>query len=344
VRIAIDVMGGDLAPNEILAGAIQSLPLLGQQDTLVLVGDEKIIKQGLASANLANEKKFEIQATTQIIGMAESPVASLRDKPDSSIARMGDLGKSKAGPLQCDVTISAGNTGACVAAAQMSMRRLKGVHRPGIAIVMPTLYGPVVICDVGANPEPRPAHLHQYGQMASVYAKDILAVENPRVGIMSIGTEEGKGTAMVKDTHKLCKSDTSINYIGNVEGRDIFNNVADVIITEGFTGNVILKLAQGLASGLFKTIMNEIKAESDELANSFMPVLGRIHKKHDYHEFGGAPLLGVNGIAFICHGSSQARTIVNTVKAALKFSRHNVNPHILQAVAKKQNTQEMSKA
>ena len=343
MRIAIDVMGGDLAPNEILAGAIQSQEIIDKDDTLVLIGDEKVIKAGLNEAGLLDDPRFEIQPTTQVIGMADSPVASLREKRDSSIARMGDLGNPKAGDKKVDVTISAGNTGACVAAAQMSMRRLKGVHRPGIAIVMPTFYGPVVICDVGANPEPRPSHLHQYGQMASVYAKDILGVESPRVGIMSIGTEEGKGTAMVKDTNTLCKGDSSINYIGNVEGRDIFNNVADVIITEGFTGNVILKLAQGLAGGLFQTIMHEIKAESDELAQSFMPVLGRIHKRHDYHEFGGAPLLGVNGIAFICHGSSKAKTIVNTVKAAKKFGEFEVNTHILEAV-KNSPQQEMSKA
>ena len=333
-------MGGDHAPDAILAGSLDALELLSPDDTLVLVGDESVIRDVITERGLAGESRIEILATTQEIGMAEPPVNALRTKPDSSIVKLSQLGGRRAGDQHCDIILSAGNTGACVAAAQMSMRRLPGVHRPGIAVTIPTFFGPVVLCDVGANPQPKPFHLHQYGHMAGVYASRVIGVENPRVALLSIGGEEGKGTPLVRETHKLMKVDDTLNYVGYIEGRGLFDGQADVVVTEGFTGNVVLKLAEGLASGLFKTIAHEIFEVDPELAMKFEPVVKSIYKKHDYHEYGGAPLLGANGICLICHGSSEARTIKAAVKAAMMYTEHQVNEGIVEALGKLEPTPE----
>ncbi len=333
MRIAIDVMGGDHAPDAILAGALDSVELLQSGDQIVLVGDGQVIRDGLSKRGLSGDERLEVIETTQIIEMAEPPVAALRSKPDSSLVRMAELGSKKAGDKRCDVVISAGNTGACVASAQMAMRRLPGVHRPGVAVPIPTFHGPIVLCDVGANPEPRPTHLHQYAHMAGVYAHRVLGVESPRVALMSIGGEEGKGNALTRESHKLMKADASLNYVGYVEGRDLFSNKADVVATEGFTGNVVIKLAEGLAAGLFQTIMREIAEIDPNMATQFKPVIKQIYAKHDYHEFGGAPLLGANGVCMICHGSSEARTITASVKAAINYVQHEVNEGIIEALS-----------
>ncbi len=340
MRIAIDVMGGDNAPDAILKGSLDALKLLSNEDRLVLIGDQAVIREAMAEYGFSSDPRIEIEATSQVIAMDEQPVGALRSKPDSSIVRMAELGKSRAGDKRCDVIISAGNTGACVAAAQMAMRRLPGVHRPGIAVTIPTFFGPIVICDVGANPVPRPTHLHQYGHMASVYAQRVIGIADPRVALLSIGGEEGKGTPLVRETARLMKSDDTLNYVGYVEGRDLFNGKADVIVSEGFTGNVVLKLAEGLAAGLFKTIAHEIFEEDPELAMKFEPVVKKIYAKHDYHEYGGAPLLGVNGICLIGHGSSEARTITAAVNAALNYARHDVNQAIVDALSQLEGTEE----
>lgn len=340
MRIAIDAMGGDHAPDAILAGSLDAVALLSPRDQLILLGDEEIIREGIAERGLGGDARIEVVPTTQLIGMAEPPVTALRTKPDSSIVRLAELGGKRAGDRRCDVIISAGNTGACVAAAQMSMRRLPGVTRPGIAVTIPTFFGPIVLCDVGANPEPRPHHLHQYGHMAAIYAHKLLGIETPRVALMSIGGEESKGTPLVKETHKLMKSDERLNYVGYVEGRDLFDGKANVVVTEGFTGNVVLKLAEGLAAGLFKTIAHEIFETDPELALKFEPVVKNIYKKHDYHEYGGAPLLGANGICMICHGSSEARTIQAAVKAAMRYGELGVNDAIVEALAQVQPASE----
>ncbi|WP_432799200.1 phosphate acyltransferase PlsX [Poriferisphaera sp. WC338] len=331
MRIAVDVMGGDDAPDAILAGCLDAVELLGQDDTLVLVGDEEVIREAIAERGLPDESRLEIVPTTQVIEMGESPVSAIRDKPDSSIVVMGKLCGRKAGKNKCDVMISAGNTGACVAASQMSMRRLPGVHRPGIAITLPTMHGPVVLCDVGANPEPRPSHLYQYAKMSQIYAHEVHGIENPRVAILSIGGEENKGNALVKDTNEYCKKDPDLNYVGYCEGRELFKDKADVVVCEGFTGNVVLKLSEGLSKGLFEMIAQEVFEIDPELAMQFEPVVKRIWKKYDYHEYGGAPLLGANGICLICHGSSEARTIKNAVRAAISYMEHHVNEAIVSA-------------
>ncbi len=331
MRIAVDVMGGDHAPDAILDGCVDAIGLLGPDDTLVLVGDQDVIEESLEEGGLGTEHdKIEIVPTTQVIGMADSPVTALREKDDSSIVKWGWLGGRRSGDQHCEVIISAGNTGACVAAAQMSMRRLPGVHRPGIAITLPTFAGPVVMCDVGANPEPRPNHLHQYGHMASVYAQAIIGIDNPKVALLSIGGEEGKGNQLTRETHDLLKVDKHLNYVGYIEGRELFEGKANVVVCEGFTGNVVLKLSEGLAKGIFQTIGREVLEIDPELAMRFEPVVKRIYKKHDYHEYGGAPLLGANGICMICHGSSEGRTIANAIRNALEYARHGVNERIVE--------------
>ena len=334
MRIALDVMGGDNAPDAILAGGLDAIELFEPEDRLVLVGDETIIREGIDERQMASDERIEVVATTQIIEMNESPVTAIRTKPDSSVVRMARLGGPRGGDQRCDVIISAGNTGACVASAQMSMRRLAGVHRPGIGVVIPTFHGPIVLCDVGANPEPRPMHLHQYGHMASVYAKQVIGIEDPRVALLSIGDEEAKGNTMVKETSKLMRADDTMPYAGFIEGRDIFSGCADVIVTEGFTGNVVLKLSEGLASGIFKTLAHEIFEISPKLAMQFEPVVKSIYKKHDYHEYGGAPLLGTNGICMICHGSSEARTISAAIRAGKAVLKGDVNQQIVARLAR----------
>jgi len=334
MRIAIDVMGGDHAPDAILDGALDALRHVAADDQIVLVGDQSIIEETLTERGLSDEPRLVIEPTSEVIGMQEPPVDAIRNRPDSSIARLGWLGSAKAGEQRCEIIISAGNTGACVAAAQMNMRRLKGVHRPGIAVTIPTFYGPMILCDVGANIVPKAHHLHQYGHMAALYAKHVHDVDDPRVAVLNVGGEEGKGTELVKETSALMRRDTSLNYVGSVEGRDLFDGQADVVITEGFTGNVVLKLSEGLAAGLFKTIAHEIFEEDPELAMKFEPVVKKIYAKHDYHEFGGAPLLGVNGICMICHGSSEARTIRNAIKHAINYVQHRVNDRIVEVLDK----------
>ena len=325
MRIAIDAMGGDNAPAEIIAGALQSIEQLAEDDELMLVGPEEQIGAQRASLEFGKGKIHVVHAP-DIIAMDEVPIESLRRKPKSSIAVIAKLAKRG----QADAVISAGNTGACVAAFQMRMRNLPGVNRPGIAVVFPTPEGPVTICDVGANIACKPVHLYQYGVMASVYAKHLLGIENPRVGVMSIGAEDAKGNEIVKKARELMKSDARMNLVGNIEGRDIFKGACDVVVSDGFVGNVILKLAEGLVDGLFQAIREELMEEQIPLAMKFKPIMTRIYRKYDYNEYGGALLLGVNGTAIICHGSSQSRTIKNAILASKKFYTEKVNDRIVE--------------
>jgi len=229
--------------------------------------------------------------------------------------------------------ISAGNTGACVAAGQMHMKRLDGVHRPGIAVTFPSFHGPVVLCDAGANPEPRATHLWQYGIMADVYARRVMGIEKPRVGLMNIGSEESKGSGLAKETAELLRRTPGINYIGYIEGRDVFGGTADVIITDGFVGNTVLKMAEGFAKSIFQAIAQEIFEHDPKMAMQFEPIVKQIYKKNDYHEYGGAPLLGVNGVMMIAHGTSEARTIKAAIRNTLEYVRGHVNDEIVDRLA-----------
>ena len=336
MRIAIDAMGGDNAPDEIVSGALEAVELLDEDDELILVGPQQLIQSRLAGAKQG--RRISLVDAPEVIGMDEPPVDSLRKKVKSSIAILSKLAKRG----QADAVISAGNTGACVAAFQMRMRNLKGVNRPGIAVVFPTFEGPVVLCDVGANIASKPINLYQYAVMASVYARNLLGIENPRVGLISIGQEDAKGNEVVKKAREFIKADRNITYVGNIEGRDIFKGVCDVAVCDGFVGNVILKLTEGLVDGLFKAIKHELMSEKLMLALKFKPVMLRIYSKYDYNEYGGAPLLGVNGTAFLCHGASVSRTIRNAIRAAKKYHTTRINDKIVEYLSVTSHCEEIA--
>lgn len=328
MRIALDAMGGDYAPDEIIAGALAALPGLDRDDGIVLVGPQELLDSKLAALKYAKDRLSVVDAP-DVIGMDETPIDSLRKKPKSSIGVLAKLAKRD----QTDAVISAGNTGACVAAFQMRMRNLPGVNRPGIAVVFPTGYGPVTICDVGANIACKAIHLYQYGLMATVYSRHFLGIENPRVGLMSIGQEDAKGNEVTKRTRELLRGDPRLNFVGNIEGRDIFRGASDVVVCEGFVGNVILKLTEGVVDGLFQAIRHELMQEKPRLALKFKPIITRVYRKHDYNEYGGAPLLGVNGTALICHGASQASAIRNAVLAAKNCHTQKINDKIMECLS-----------
>lgn len=332
MKIAVDAMGGDHAPDAIVKGAIEALSLLDDGDSIILVGDQAVIADILHERSVSDPRLLIQHAATEI-AMHESPVEAVRAKPDSSLVQTIVLGAARRTEDPADVVLSAGNTGACVSAATMHMKRLAGVHRPGIATAIPALHGPVVLCDVGANPEPRASHLAQYAVMAEVYASRVLHINRPRIALMNIGSEEGKGTGIIKEVADQLRATPGLNYIGYIEGRDLFEGVADVVVTDGFVGNTMLKLAEGMAKSLFKAIASEVLAYDPELAMSLQPAMQSLFKRNDYHEHGGAPLLGVNGRCFICHGSSEARTIRSAIRVAREYVATGVNEGIVERIA-----------
>jgi glycerol-3-phosphate acyltransferase PlsX len=319
MRIGVDAMGGDYAPQEIVRGALEALPTMNGHE-LVLVGDEKVIRHELERLGHPNGH-IAVAHASQVIGMEDVPVEAVRQKKDSWIVRMAQM--AGAGELQA--VISAGNTGAFAAASQFKMRLLPGVSRTGIAVVIPSFTGPIVLCDAGANLTPKPHHLLHYAIMASGYAKNVLHVDRPRVALLSVGEEDVKGTTLVKVAHEMLRACERINFVGNVEGRDLFRGGCDVVICDGFVGNIALKLIEGLAEGLFKTIAKEIALASPELAKSFEPVVQRVWANHDYAEYGGAPLLGVDGVCIICHGRSDHVAIRNAVRVAIEYLERDLN-------------------
>ncbi len=332
MRIAIDVMGGDHAPDAIVKGCLDALPIIAPEDRLILVGDRSIVEDIIRERGV-RDARLELVHAESVIGMDESPVEAVRNKPDSSIVKMAMLGSARRNADPVDVVISAGNTGACVSAATMFMKRLPGVHRPGIACAFPSFHGPVVVCDVGANPEPRASHLAQYAVMAEVYARKVIGIERPRVAQMNIGAEEKKGTGLIREVRRILSHTPGLNYVGYVEGRGLFEGEVDVVVTDGFVGNSMLKLAEGLAKSLFSAIAHEIMMTDAALGMQLEPILKQLVKKNDYHEYGGAPLLGVNGACMICHGSSEARTIRSAIRNARDFVNSGVNAAIVERLA-----------
>ncbi len=317
MRFAIDVMGGDHAPDAILKGCLDAVPLLDDGDIIVLVGLPEVVEP--AAAQMPG--KLEAAAASQVVAMDDSPVAAVRGKPDSSIAVMTKLasGGEANGIMPADVAISAGNTGACVAAAQLRMRTLPGVARPGIAVTFPTAKGPVILCDAGANPTPQAKHLHQYAIMAGVYTEAAAGVEKPKVGLLSIGEEESKGNSLTKEANALLAATPGIEFLGNVEGRDVMTkaNGVDVIVCDGFVGNTVLKFAEGMVEMLVG-MMGESGAG--------------LSKKLDWQQFGGAPLLGAAGYLMISHGSSGPRAITNAIRSAKQVVASGVNETIIQRI------------
>ena len=327
MRIGVDIMGGDNAPDEILKGSFAALPKLPPEDTLVLFGHGDLIEEAIRDRGLTKNgpgAKIEVVHCSEVIAMDDPPVEAVRSKRDSSISRAAEYASPKH-PNRCDAWISAGNTGACVTASQMYMRRLPNVIRPGIAVTVPTFAGPIVLIDVGANIEPKPVHLAQYGVMGDAYARGVLGIKNPRVALMNVGGEEQKGTSEMKVARDLLRGAENLNFIGYVEGRGVFDGEADVVITDGVVGNVMIKLAEGLSKGLFQAIAAQVLETDPELAVRLEPVVKAIWAKHDYHEYGGAPLLGVNGTCLISHGSSVSRTMMNAVLRARQFVLSGLN-------------------
>lgn len=328
MRIAVDAMGGDHGPAEVVAGAREARPFLDEGDTLVLVGDERIIREPLGGRT--DEPFLEVCHASQAIGMDEAPVQALRSKADSSIAVMTGLHRRG----EVDACISAGNTGACVAAAQMGLRRLPGVHRPGISVLVPTFHGPVAICDVGANVNCRPKHLYQYAVMTGLYFQAVTGKDNPRVGLLSVGEEETKGNTLVKKTAELLKDDPHVNFIGNVQGSDLLRDVFEVVVCEGFVGNVVLKLVEGLGRGLVKGLVEQFQTIMPNQMDQVLEAAQKIDHMYDFNQYGGAPLLGGDGIWIICHGASKAQGIAHAVRSAKDFASQNVNQRITEFLAK----------
>jgi glycerol-3-phosphate acyltransferase PlsX len=328
MRVGIDAMGGDSAPAVEVKGAVAAGQFLGPRDRIVLVGREDAIRRQLSGIQ-DPQGHVDVVHADQAVGMDEAPVEALRGKPRSSLAVMVQM--HARGEL--DACISCGNTGAFVAAAQMRLRRLSGVHRPGIAVISPTLHGPVALCDVGANVNCRPQHLHQYGVMASVYMRSICGINRPRVGLLNVGAEEAKGNDLVKRTHELFRKDPHTNFIGNVEGRDLFGGVCDVVVCEGFVGNVMLKLIEGMANGLVQAMLSVLNRQMPGATDAIEKAGQAIAARYDYNEYGGAPLLGVNGICIICHGASDYRGVMNAVRAAREYATCQANQQITALLA-----------
>lgn len=331
VKIALDAMGGDYAPEKIVLGAIEAVKQY--HCDVVLVGDEQKIKKVLADNNALNHPRLIVHHASEVIEMDEHPGAAVRRKKDASVVVATRLVREG----ECSAVVSAGSTGAAVAAALFGLGRLKGIERPAIATPMPTLHGATVLLDSGANVDSKPRHLLQSAIMGSIYAEYVLNIKRPKVGLLNIGEEETKGNEQVLTALPLLKGLHTINFIGNVEGRDIPKGTADVVVCDGFVGNVVLKFGESLASAIIRLVKDEIERSgfiTKLAAVMIKPALKRLMKKLDYAEYGGAPLLGVNGGCIICHGSSDALAIKNAIRVAVEFSEQKVLEHIRETIEK----------
>jgi glycerol-3-phosphate acyltransferase PlsX len=321
--IALDAMGGDHAPGPIVAGAVQAVAA-DPQLSVLLVGDQALLEPLLSG--VAHRERLPLFHCTQTVGMEESPVVALRKKPDNSISRCWQLLAQQ----KVEGIVSAGNTGAMVAGGLFLRRFLKNVRRPGIAAIMPTLKGPCVLIDVGANVSPKPEHLFQYGVMGGIFARHILQRPQPTIGLMNVGSEEQKGHDLAKDTHALFNaSPMRGQFVGNVEGRDIHRGAADVVVCDGFVGNVILKTSEGVFDFTLKLVFQELLAGLDVERDKAKQALETLIHRYDYSAFGGAPLLGIDGVCIICHGSSGDRAIKNALGIAGNYARAHLNELIV---------------
>jgi len=322
MRIAVDAMGGDFAPDEIVAGALTAAEELDVQ--LALVGRVEALERCLDRRSAAPEN-VEIEPAADVIEMDESPRSALRGRDDSSVARaVGLVAEGRAQGV-----ISAGNSGAFMALSSVRMGTIPGVKRPAIAITMPSRNGWRVLLDAGANADCKPEHLRDFGLMGSVYAQHALGIEQPRVGVLSIGEEKGKGNELTKAAHELLAA-SSVNFIGNVEGRDILADGCDVIVCDGFTGNIVLKASEGVAEALVRRL-GEAVARNLTLrlmAPLFRTALRGALTQFDYAEYGGALLLGVQGVSVVSHGRSNANAMRNAVRFAHRVVESAVVEHI----------------
>ena len=335
MKIALDAMGGDNAPDVVIRGSKDALARQTNIEKLFLVGDEKIIKAECEKHGL-NDRRVQIVHATEVIAMHESALKALRSKKNSSVSVATDLVKSG----EADAVISAGNTGAAVAAATLKLRLLKGVERAGIASPLPNEFGICNILDAGANPEAKPSHLIGYAVMGSVYAKHVLRVASPSVGLMSNGEEDEKGTSFTKETFCLLKEfadsgKAPFEFLGNVEGHDLFQSKLDVCLCDGFTGNIVLKSCEATARAMATWLKIEFKRSPLRLMGAALGqgAFKAVKDRTNYESYGGSPLLGVNGVCIIAHGSSSALAINNAIRVASEAIEHRVNPHIEEALA-----------
>ncbi len=334
MRIALDVMGGDHAPGKIVHGAVHAACRLPDV-TVVLVGDEPRVTAELDRYPDAPRDRLPIVHASEVIGMDEKPVDALRKKRDNSISKSWMLlarGEVKA-------VVSAGNTGAMVGAGLFNAKMfLPNVRRPGIAAIYPTKQGPAVVIDVGANMHPKPEDLYQYGVMGSIYAEHVLGVEAPTIGLLNVGAEEDKGNELVRAAQAMYRASRFCNrFVGNIEGRDIHDGRARVIVCEGFTGNILLKAGEGAVEFLFGELKKELLKLLPRLSSEDGQVVGQglkeLKSRFDYAEFGGAPLLGIRGACIICHGSSDERAIRNAINVAAIMAEDRISAEIISALA-----------
>lgn len=325
-RIAVDAMGGDYGLSEIVPGAVKAAQ---RGIPVILTGDEFMIRSELDKLD-AGSCDIEVVHASQVVTMEDKPTEALRKKKDSSIQVACRLVKDG----KADGVVSAGNSGATVACGIFTIGRIKGIHRPGMAGILPTEKNPMVLIDVGANVDSKPEHLFQYGLMADVLAKDVLGIKNPRVGILTIGEEIGKGNSLVRTTYEMLRK-SSLNFVGNCEGRDIFTGDVDVVVCDGFVGNVALKLSEGLVKSLSCMLKGELKRDivSKIGAMLAMKAFKRFARLVDKSEYGGAPVLGLNGIALVCHGKADSRAIERAIEMAARFVENDAVNHVREGLA-----------
>jgi len=327
IKIGIDVMSSDNAPGTDVEGAV--LAAREYKHHVVLVGNKDIIEKELEKYRPIPEN-ISIEHASEVIGMHEQPVLSVRRKKNSSIVILTNLAKEK----KIDAMVSAGNTGAMVCAATLKCRLLPGIERAGIGIIMPTLKGAALMIDGGANIDAKPKHLLQYAVMGSAYSEYILNKRSPRVGLLNIGEEESKGTGFLKEAFALLEL-SGLNFTGNVEGRDIFMGDCDVIVCDGLVGNVALKVSESIVHALMEMLRTAFKSSLISRLGAFLSrrALRSLKKKMDSAEYGGAPLLGIDGTCIICHGSSNAKAIKNAIRVAGEEVVKNVNRHIVESIS-----------
>ena len=329
MQIAVDVMGGDHGCGVIIAGAKLALQTNKKISQLFLVGNEAEISAALEKQGVEDERVTIINAS-QVLTMEDKPVVGLRKKKDCSILRAVELIREGA----ADALISPGNTGGVVAASTIRLRPLPGVDRPGIATVIPAPHNEFVLLDAGANVECKPIHLLHYAIMGSVYSQEILGYKSPRVGLLNVGTEEVKGNELTLEAFRLCKQ-VELNFIGNIEGHDLFSNRVDVVVCDGFVGNIVLKTCESLATAIFDWLKRELTKNPVRKAGAYLAreAFRTIKRRMDPDAYGGAPLLGLNGNVMIAHGSSRDRAILNAIRLATEAVQNHVNEAITRRVA-----------
>ena len=330
MKLAIDAMGGDFAPRNIVAGAVAALHDYSSITHLHLVGDKARVEDELSRLG-ASDKRIELVHASEVIEMDDSPTQAVRRKKDSSMTRAIDLVKSGA----ADAIVSAGNTGALLTASHLKLRTLEGVDRPGLAALLPAPENVFVLMDAGANLEPHPSNLVQYAIMGSMYSKEILGYERPRVAVLSIGTEEMKGNELTLEAHRLLKQ-TDLNFVGNIDGHDLFANHADVVVTDAFVGNAVLKACESTARLVAWWLKDEIKKNPLRMLGGMLAwgAFKALKRKADPDEYGGAVLLGINGICIKAHGASSPKAVKNAIRVATEFVECQFNEHIVQETRK----------